>query len=129
MVPDHPPAAGFLQAIRALFQSLLDLAQRRLELLTVEAQEEKARLLDLVFRAAVVVILGWMALLTATATVVVAFWDKYPVAVLIAVTVLYGGTAAGLALGLRRRLREAARPFTATIEELRKDSECFGKKS
>jgi uncharacterized membrane protein YqjE len=118
-----------LDDLRGLFGSLFDLAGRRLELLTIEAQEEKARLLDLVFRAAAVLVLSWMALVTATATLVVAFWDQHPVIVLAVVTLAYGGTAAVLALSLRRRLRQASRPFAGTIEELRKDRECFGTKN
>jgi uncharacterized membrane protein YqjE len=123
------PSHGLLDDLRGLFGSLFDLAGRRIELFTIEAQEEKARLLDLAFRAAAVLVLSWMALVTATATLVVAFWDTHPVIVLVVVTLAYGGTAAVLALSLRRRLRQASRPFAGTIEELRKDRECFGTKN
>jgi uncharacterized membrane protein YqjE len=116
-------------SLRRLLETAVGVAQRRFELLALEAQEEKVRLLDLVFRAAVVVVLGWMALLTATATLVVAFWDTHPVIVLVVVTVLYGGMAAFMALGLRRRLRDGPRPFAGTIDEFRKDRECFGKRN
>jgi len=129
MASGPTPGHGLLDDLRGLFGSLFDLAGRRLELLTIEAQEEKARLLDLVFRAAAVLVLSWMALVTATATLVVAFWDQHPVIVLAVVTLAYGGTAAVLALSLRRRLRQASRPFAGTIEELRKDRECFGTKN
>ncbi len=129
MTPEPAPPVGLFEAIRGMGASLMSLAQRRVELLTIEAQEEKARLLDLVFRAAVILVMGWMALLTATATLVVAFWDSHPVIVLLTVTLLYGGTAGYLAFSLKRRLREAARPFSGTIEELRRDAECFGTKS
>lgn len=124
-----PASGGLVASLRRMFESAVSLAQRRLELVALEAQEEKVRLLDLLIRAAVVVVLGWMALLTATATLVVAFWDTHPVLVLGSVTLLYGGMAAVLALGLRRRLREGPRPFAGTIEEFRKDRECFGKRN
>ena len=129
MASGPTPSRGLVDDLRGLFGSLIGLAGRRLELLTIEAQEEKARLLDLVFRAAAVLVLSWMALVTATATLVVAFWDQHPVIVLAVVTLAYGGTAAVLALSLRRRLRQAGRPFAGTIEELRKDRECFGTKN
>ena len=129
-MPSGPtPRHGLLDELRGLFGSLFDLAGRRLELLTLEAQEEKARLLDLVFRAALIIVLSWMALVCATATLVVAFWDQHPVTVLVVVTLGYGGAAALLALSLRRRLRQASRPFASTLEELRKDRECFGTKN
>lgn len=124
-----PSGSGLVGSLRRLLETAVSLAQRRLELIALEAQEEKVRLLDLLFRAAVVIVLGWMALLTATATLVVAFWDTHPVIVLVVVTVLYGGMAAVMALGLRRRLRDGPRPFAGTIEEFRKDRECFGKRN
>jgi uncharacterized membrane protein YqjE len=129
MASGSTPSRGLFDDLRNLFGSLVELAGRRLELLTLEAQEEKARLLDLVFRAALIIVLSWMALVCATATLVVAFWDRHPVLVLVVVTLAYGGAAAWLALSLRRRLREASRPFAVTIEELRKDRECFGTKN
>jgi len=129
MASGPTPRHGLFDELRGLFGSLFDLAGRRLELLTLEAQEEKARLLDLVFRAALIIVLSWMALVCATATLVVAFWDQHPVTVLVVVTLGYGGAAALLALSLRRRLRQASRPFASTLEELRKDRECFGTKN
>ena len=129
MTSGPTPSRGLFDDLRGLFGSLIGLAGRRLELLTLEAQEEKARLLDLVFRAVAVLVLSWMALVTATATLVVAFWDQHPVTVLVVVTLGYGGAAALLALSLRRRLRQASRPFAGTLEELRKDRECFGTKN
>ena len=129
MASGPAPRHGLFNELRGLFGSLFDLAGRRLELLTLEAQEEKDRLLDLVFRAALILVLSWMALVCATATLVVAFWDQHPVTVLVVVTLAYGGAAALLALSLRRRLRQASRPFAGTLEELRKDRECFGTKN
>jgi len=129
MASGSTPSRGLFDDLRSLFGSLIELAGRRLELLTLEAQEEKARLLDLVFRAALIIVLSWMAMVCGTATLVVAFWDRHPVLVLVAVTLAYGSAAAWLALSLRRRLREASRPFAVTIEELRKDRECFGTKN
>ena len=129
MASGPTPRHGLFDELRGLFGSLFDLAGRRLELLTLEAQEEKDRLLDLIFRAALIIVLSWMTLVCATATLVVAFWDQHPVTVLVVVTLGYGGAAALLALSLRRRLRQASRPFTGTIEELRKDRECFGTKN
>ncbi len=63
------------------------------------------------------------------ATLVVALWSTSPVLVLALVTLAYGLGAAGLALGLRRRLRDGPKPFAGTIEEFRKDRECFGKRN
>jgi uncharacterized membrane protein YqjE len=95
----------------------------------VELQEEKVRALDLLLRAAVVIVLSLLALVAGTATLVVALWETSPVLVLGLVTLAYGLGAAILGLGIRKRLRQGPKPFAGTIEEFRKDRECFGKRN
>lgn len=123
------PAGGVFDRCRHLLDALLALGQRRIELFAVELQEEKVRALDLLVRTAALVVLGLLTLIAATATLVVALWNTSPVLVLGLVTLGYGSAAAVLAAGLRRRLRDGARPFTGTIEEFRKDRECFGRRN
>lgn len=125
--PGPTSDGGFFDAIRRVADAVLALAQRRFELLTLELQEEKTRALDLLVRAAALMVLGLLTLVTATATLVVALWDTSPVLVLAAVTLLYGAGAAALARSLRHRLQAGPKPFAGTLEELRKDRSCFGK--
>ncbi len=123
---DKPPD-GLLDSLRRMVESVVGLAQRRLELFAVEAREEKLRVLDLLVRVAVVIVLGLLTLMAATATLVVALWNTSPVLVLVLITVGYGGAAVALTLGIRRRFRDGPRPFAGTIEEFRKDRECLHK--
>lgn len=127
--PGPTPGGGLLDSLRRLLDSVLGLIQRRLEVIALDLQAEKTRVLDLLVRAAAVIVLGLLALVAATATIVVALWDTSPVLVLAVVTVLYGAGATMLAWGIKRRLREGPKPFADTIEEFRKDRECFGKHS
>jgi uncharacterized membrane protein YqjE len=129
MAEGGQPKVGLFDSLRALLDSGAGLAQRRLQLLAIEVREQKLRLLDHLLRVAVISILGLLALMSATAAVIVAFWDTHPVLVLAVVTVAYGGLAGAMAWGLRRRLREGAMPFAGTLEEFRKDRECFGKRN
>jgi uncharacterized membrane protein YqjE len=129
MASDDTPTGGLFDSLRRLGESVLGLAQRRIEVFALELQEEKVRALDLLVRAAALIVLGLLALVAATATLVVALWDTSPVLVLGLVTLAYGIGAAGLALGIRRRLRHGPKPFSGTIEEFRKDRECFGKRN
>lgn len=129
MASGDPPTGGLFDSLRRMLEASVGLAQRRLELFAVEAQEEKLRVLDLLLRAAAVIGLSLLTLVTATATVVVALWDTSPVLVLVLVTVGYGLAAAWLAAGIRQRLREGPKPFAGTIEEFRKDRECLGKRN
>jgi uncharacterized membrane protein YqjE len=123
------PSGGLFDSLRRFVDGTLGLVQRRIELFALELQEEKARALDLLVRAAALIVLALLTLVAGTATVVVALWHTSPVLVLAVVTAAYALGAAGLALGLRRRLRAGPKPFAGTLEEFRKDRECFGKRS
>ncbi len=105
---------------------LLTIGENRLELLTVEVQEERERLLHALLMALGVAAFGLLAGMTLTAAIVVMLWSYSHVAVLLILTLIYG--AAGLALA--RRLTSLMREwqtFSATIGQLRKDRECLEK--
>jgi len=104
---------------------LLTIGENRLELLTVEVQEERERLLHAFLLALAVAAFGLLASLTLTAAIVVWLW-AWPVAVLLILTGLYG--AAGVCL--YRRLNLLLRDWqtlSATLEQLRKDRACLEK--
>jgi uncharacterized membrane protein YqjE len=124
---DQPTDGGVFASLRRMLDSALALVQNRLQVLTVELQEEKVRLFDLLLRVAAVVVLGFMTLIGATALVVVWLWDTSPVVVLAIVTVLYGSTAAGIGYGLRQRLQRGPPPFAGTLAEFKKDREWLDK--
>jgi uncharacterized membrane protein YqjE len=129
MAADDTPTGGLFESLRRLGDSLLGLVQRRVEMFAVELQEEKVRALDLLVRAAAVIVLSLLTLVAGTATLVVALWETSPILVLALVTLAYGLGAAILGLGIRKRLRQGPKPFAGTIEEFRKDRECFGKRN
>jgi uncharacterized membrane protein YqjE len=107
-------------------QRLLTIGENRLELLTVEVQEERERLLHAVLLALGVAAFGLLASLTLTATIVVLFWAWSPVAVLLTLTGLYG--AAGVYLYRRLTgLLHDWRTLSATLDQLRKDRACLEK--
>ena len=110
-----------------MLDSALALVQNRLQLFTVELEEEKVRLIDLLLRMAAVVVLGLMALIAGTALVVVWLWETSPVAVLAIVTLAYGLTAAGIGFSIRQKLQRGPAPFAGTLAEFKKDRECLGK--
>jgi len=119
--------AGLFAPLRRLLDSTLALVQNRFKVFTVELQEEKIRFFDLLLRVVAVAALGAMTLITATALVVVWFWDTSPVAVLVIVTLLYGLAAAVIGYNLKQRLQRGPPPFAGTLAELEKDRECLGK--
>jgi uncharacterized membrane protein YqjE len=105
---------------------LATIGENRLELLTVEVQEERERHLRAILLGFGVAALGLLAGLTLTAAIVVLSWAWSPVAVLLILTALYG--AAGICLW--RRLAGLLRNWqtlSATLDQLRKDRECLEK--
>ena len=123
---DHAPASerNLKAASKQFGRRLLTLLENRLELLTVEVQEERERLLHDLLLALGVAAFGLLAGLSFTAALVVLFWKYSPLTVLLVMTALY--TAAGLALCrlLVRRLREW-QSFSASLDQLRKDRQCL----
>jgi uncharacterized membrane protein YqjE len=102
---------------------LLTIGENRLELLTVEVQEERERLLHAFLLALGVAAFGLLAGLTLTAGLVVWLW-AWPVTVLLILTGLY--TAAGICL--YRRLTGVLRNWqtlAASLNQLRKDRACL----
>jgi uncharacterized membrane protein YqjE len=115
--------------VRRLADSTTKLIQHRLELLSLDLHEQKVRLVDILFRLAAMIVLGILALVTATATIVVFLWDWSPRLTLLGLTLLYGGLALTLGLGVRRQLREEPRPFHDSIEQFKKDREWLDKRN
>jgi uncharacterized membrane protein YqjE len=114
------------EAWKHLAARLMAIGENRLELLSVEVQEERERLLRAFLLALGVAVFGLLAALTLTAAIVVRWWACSPVAVLLTLTVLYG--AAGVLL--YRRLTGLLRDWQtlpASLDQLRKDRACLEK--
>jgi uncharacterized membrane protein YqjE len=105
---------------------LLTIGENRLELFTVEVQEERERLLRAVLLALGVAAFGLLAGLTLTAAIVVMLWNHSPATVLGALTLLYAGTAVWLCLRLTGLMRDW-HTLPASLDQLRKDRACLEK--
>jgi uncharacterized membrane protein YqjE len=104
---------------------LLTIGENRLELLTVEVQEERERLLHAFLLALGVATFGLLAGLAFTAALVVWLWT-WPVTVLLTLTGLYG--AAGICLWRRlNRLLRDWQTLSASLDQLQKDRACLEK--
>jgi len=119
---------GVFASLRRLLKTVLAIAQSRLELLLVEAQEERWRFFDALLLAGVVLILTLMTLMAATVTIVVLCVRADRLDLVVALVLLY---LAGTILSfwrLRTRLKNWA-PFSATLAELKKDKACLDEKN
>ncbi len=107
-------------------QRLLTIGENRLELLAVEVQEERERLLHAILLALGVAALGLLAGITLTAAIVVLLWAWSQVAVLLILTGLYGATGVCLYRRLTKLLRDW-QTLSVTLDQLRKDRTCLEK--
>jgi uncharacterized membrane protein YqjE len=111
---------------RCFAERLLTIGENRLELLTVEVQEERERLLHAFLLALAVAAFGLLAGLTLTAAIVVLLGQYSPLAVLLTLTGLYGVAAVCLYRRLTLLLRDW-QTLSATLDQLRKDRACLEK--
>ena len=105
---------------------LLTIGENRLELLTVEVQEERERLLHAILLALGAATFGLLTGITGTALIVVLCWAYSPVLALLALAALYGSVGIYFYRQLTARLRNA-QTLDATLNQLRKDRACLEK--
>jgi uncharacterized membrane protein YqjE len=123
--PPASAAAGFMNSLRTLADSLLAGAQDRLELFAVELQEEKFRLIQIIVWISAAIFAGGMAITFASITLVYLFWESARLAVLGGLTLLYGGAFVAVIVTFRRYLAHQPRPFAASLQEIQTDRACI----
>jgi uncharacterized membrane protein YqjE len=104
---------------------LATIGENRLELLAVEVQEERERILHAFLLALGVAAFGLLAGITLTAAIVVWLW-AWPVTVLLVLTVIYAAAGIYLYQRLTGLLRDW-QTLSASLDQLRKDRECLEK--
>lgn len=113
-------------------KSVLNIAlagvENRIELFLVELREERFRVFDVLLLVCAGAMVGFMALLTVTVTLVVIFWDSARVPVLIVLSAGYCLATMGILWQLNTRLRNWS-SFSATLDQLKKDRACLEEKS
>ena len=115
----------FLEIAKRIARQLLAIGENRFELLLVELEQERGRLLRAILLALGVAAFGMLAGVGLTAAIVVLFWKLSPVVALLALTFLYGMASFFLYWRLRRLLRHSILP--TTVHQLRKDRLCLEK--
>lgn len=109
-----------------LFHRLIAIGHNRFQLFLVEAQEERNRLVDMVFLGIVTAALGLLSALAFSAAIVVLFWHYSPVGVLAILGSIYMLAALILCRQLLA-LRHNPPTLQATLDQLQKDRECLKK--
>lgn len=117
--------AGLMGSLKALCDGLLASGVRRLELFSLELQEEKIRLIQVFIWISAVVVSGVMAITFASLALVYVFWDSARLAVLGGLALFYLVACVSVIVAFRRYLKRQPAPFDATLEEFGKDRACI----
>lgn len=120
-----PGPSGFVDSVRAWGDGFVASLQHRLELFSVELQEEKFRLIQTFIWISAIVFTAMMAVMFASLTLVYFFWESARLAALGGLTAIHAGTLAALVIAFRRHLARQEKPFAATLEEIGKDRACI----
>lgn len=113
-------AFGFLTSIRRIYDNAVAAVHSRVELIVVELQEERDRVVNILVWSGVLVFLLFLAIAALSFVLIVALW-QYAIWVglgLAAVYLLGAVVAAGI---VRKRLKTPL--FSETVNQLRKDRE------
>ncbi len=129
MENSSPPPAGFMGALSALGDGLIASLQDRIELFSVELQEEKYRLIQTFIWISAAIFTGMIAITFASLTLVYLFWESARLAVLGGLTLFYAGALIAIILALRRYLSRQPSPFNATLQEIKEDRSCIRSES
>lgn len=118
-----PSGPGLAASLRRLLGTLLEIAQVRLELLSIEIESEKLRIFDALIWLVLALLCATTGLLLVTAFVLLLLPDPLRIPALGAAAAIFIVAAIGFARRARRRLASPEGPAPATIDELRRDRE------
>jgi uncharacterized membrane protein YqjE len=114
-------ASGLLASLRRLLATLVGIVETRIELLSVEIEEQALLFWQLLLLAAAILVFSGLALLAFSAWLLLLFWDNHPLAALGGLTLVYLAAALAALLGFRARCRTRPRLFATSLAELARD--------
>ncbi|HEY3931738.1 MAG TPA: phage holin family protein [Verrucomicrobiae bacterium] len=113
-------------ASKRLAQRAVVICENRLELLMVEVQEERERILSAMWLGLGAAVFGLLAGIALTAVIVIALSQQSLIVALLILTALYAIAAVFLYARLTRLQRDW-QMLPTTLDQLRKDRECLEK--
>ena len=112
---------AIIETISRLAANFLALLQTRLELLSVELEEESLRLFTYLICALAAMFCLGIAILLGILLIVVIYWDTHRVGVLVSLIAAFGLASVLLALWVRDSYRRKPRLLAHTLNELGSD--------
>jgi len=115
-------SGGLSDAVARLGGSMVALLRSRLELATLEFEEQRESATELLVLVLSGVLLGLFALLFASVFVIAYFWDAYRLHAIAGVTLFYVVLAVLVVVRLKKLQRERPPAFAATLAEFSHDA-------
>lgn len=126
---DEAPSAtggrrgGLIASLQGLLDSLLAIAQTRIELVASEYEEERERLRELVLYGMITLFFFGFGVVLLTLFVILLLWEPHGLLVVGGFAAVYLVAALIALVVLLTKARQRRRIFSATVDELRKDRE------
>ncbi|MET3116136.1 putative membrane protein YqjE [Undibacterium sp. GrIS 1.8] len=108
-------------SIARLSANVIGILYTRLELISVEVEEELTRFSSYLLWSLVALFCAGIAVLLLILLLIASFWDSYRLTVLLSLLGIFSGTAIGLGWWLKTTLSNRPRLLADTLVELRKD--------
>jgi uncharacterized membrane protein YqjE len=123
---ESPPVfSGILGTLRRLADDGLGAVKDRLELIAIEIEEEKTRLIRLCIWISAAVVAGLLALILFSFTIIYLCSPGVRPYALVGLTLIYAAVAIFIVRGVRHSVATAPRMFATTTAELTEDRSCL----
>lgn len=113
---------AIVDSLARLAATLLETVHTRLELVSVEIEEEMARYSSYLLWVVVALFCAGISVLLTILLIVVLFWDSHREAVLLGLIAVFAGVALYLGWWLRESMRNKPRLLGYTLDELKRDT-------
>jgi uncharacterized membrane protein YqjE len=113
---------AILDSVVRLGATLIDIIHTRLELISLELEEELVRFSSYLLLSLIALFAAGIAVLLAIFLLIVVFWDTHRIAVVGSLFAVFSSVAVGIAFWLRHAFRNKPRLLASSLAELRKDS-------
>jgi uncharacterized membrane protein YqjE len=120
-VADDRPGTGLLASLKHVLATLIALVQARVELVSVEIEEQIAYAASLLLWSIVAIFCVALTLLLLAVTIIIACWDQHRLLASGLVTGAFALLAVIAIYVMRVRLQSRPRFLSATADELRRD--------
>jgi uncharacterized membrane protein YqjE len=121
MATHDPLEIGLSGSLRAVAATLMELVSDRVELAVIELQEERERAKQKFLLMALAAFFLAMSTVTATALVILLFWNTHQILAVVSITLVYLAIGLWSLIRLKQMQSNNYPPFSATISEFAQD--------